>query len=617
LPDPELSVSSIAVFSASGTPIRTALTGHDPPPSLCGIISNLAEISGSYMTKTLAIALAQINPIVGDIGGNLNLVRDARKAAAEAGAQVVVTGELAASGYPPEDLVLKPSFQDALEEAVTDLARETADGGPAVILGTPWRDKAGLHNAALLLDGGNIQGMRYKSDLPNYGVFDEKRVFQAGPVPEPMSVHGVSLGVMICEDMWKPDVAAALKKGGAQILVVLNGSPFEVDKPDARLDLARARASETDLSLAYVNLTGGQDELVFDGASFCISPDGIIPVRAASFSAQTVITHWRHEVGRDEGGRHQGDRWMCEAGESSPHPEGLEAIYRALVTGLHDYVDKNYFPGVLIGLSGGIDSALTAAVAVDALGAERVHCVMMPSPYTSKESLEDAEAAANILGVKLDTFSIEPAMQAFDEMLRETFVQHPMDTTEENIQARSRGITLMALSNKLGFMVLSTGNKSEMSVGYATLYGDMCGGYSVLKDVYKTTVFELSRWRNHAPPEDFKGPIGLVMPERIITKPPSAELKPDQTDQDTLPPYDELDDILGCLIEKEMTFDEIIKHGHDGDTVRRVWHMLDQAEYKRRQAPPGVKITSRAFGRDRRYPITNGFTAGGAGHGRK
>ena len=554
------------------------------------------------MTKTLTIAIAQINPTVGDIRANMDLIRAARVAGAAA--ELLVTGELAASGYPPEDLVLKAAFQDAVRDAVESLARETADGGPAVILGAPWKENGKLYNAALLLQDGVVREKRFKHRLPNYGVFDEKRVFDRGPEPAPMVVNGVRLGVMICEDMWEPDVCRALKDNGAEILMVLNGSPFEVDKPTARLDLARKRTAETNLALVYVNLAGGQDELVFDGGSFVMDPGGGVIARAAAFAPQTLISRWRRE----------GDSWAADNGPLARPAAGIEAIYRAMVAGLRDYVEKNRFPGVLIGLSGGIDSALSAAVAVDALGAERVHCVMMPSPYTSTESLDDAAAVAGLLGVKLDTVSIQPAMDAFAGMLRGPFAGRPADTTEENIQSRARGMTLMALSNKLGFMVLSTGNKSEMSVGYATLYGDMCGGYSVLKDVYKTTVFEISRWRNKNRPTGMtgmKGPPGMVMPERVIDKPPSAELKPNQTDQDTLPPYDVLDDILKCLIEDEMSLDAITARGHCDETVLRVWRMLDRAEYKRRQAPPGVKITSRAFGRDRRYPITNGFTGGG------
>ena len=549
------------------------------------------------MSDHLTIHLAQIDPCVGDIEANLASLRRARAEAAAKGADLVVATELVMAGYPPDDLVLKPAFQETVRAAVEALAADTADGGPAVILGAPWRLDSGLHNAALLLDGGAVAAARLKYELPNYGVFDEKRVFDPGPLAGPVNFRGVRLGLMVCEDMWIPDVAECLGESGAEILVVINGSPFQTDKADERLNLAVARVTETHLPLIYVNQVGGQDELVFDGASFVLNADCSLRARAASWREDRITTEWR----RGDNG------WSCAESARAPAPGGFEAIYCAMMLGLRDYVGKNRFPGVLLGLSGGIDSALSAAVAVDALGADAVHCVMMPSPYTSTESLDDAVETARLLGVRLDTIGIEPAMRAFDEMLSGAFEGRKADATEENIQARARGITLMALSNKFGHMVLSTGNKSEMSVGYATLYGDMCGGYSVLKDVYKTTVYSLTEWRNAARPEGAKGPAGRVVPERVLTKAPSAELKPDQTDQDSLPPYDVLDDILGCLIEDEMAVAEIAARGHDPAVVARVWHMLEGAEYKRRQAPPGVKITRRAFGRDRRYPITNAY----------
>ena len=549
------------------------------------------------MTDTLTIALAQLNPTVGDVAGNIERIRSARARAAEMGADLVVGTELVVSGYPPEDLVIRPSFQASVKQALETLAAETGDGGPAMLVGAPWVEDGRLFNAALLLDGGEIGAVRLKHDLPNYGVFDEKRVFDAGPLPGPVNFRGVRLGVMVCEDMWTDEVSECLEESGAEILVVLNGSPFEVDKWDVRLNYAVARVTESGLPLIYVNQVGGQDELVFDGASFVLDTGSALRAQVPSWHEEVVATQWRRENGA----------WHCAPADCAVPEERLEAIYAAMVLGLRDYVGKSGFPGVIIGLSGGIDSALTAAVAVDALGPDRVHCVMMPSPYTSTESLEDAEQVAEMLGVKLDSISIEPAMQAFDTMLRPHFGNRPPDTTEENIQARSRGLTLMALSNKTGAMVVSTGNKSEMSVGYATLYGDMCGGYSVLKDVYKTTVFALSRWRNETLPQGSLGPEGMVIPERVITKPPTAELKPDQTDQDSLPPYDVLDDILSCLNEQDLGVDATVDQGHDRDLVLRVWRMLLGAEYKRRQAPPGVKITARSFGRDRRYPIVNAF----------
>ncbi len=551
------------------------------------------------MTDSLNIALAQLNPTVGDIDGNIDLVRQARINAAKDSCDLLVTGELMVSGYPPEDLVLKQAFQDHIENTVTALSRETSDGGPAILLGAPWRKDEKLYNAALLLDEGRVKSIMLKHLLPNHGVFDEKRVFEAGSTPGPLMFRGVALGVMICEDMWTADVTECLDETGAELLIVVNGSPFEVDKADMRLNLATARTLESGLPLIYVNLLGGQDELVFDGDSFVLSAEGEVLTRLGQWESQIVITKWQK---KSEG------KWVCAKRPIAARPNRVESIYQTLVLGLRDYVRKNHFPGVVIGMSGGIDSALSAAVAVDALGPDAVHCVMMPSPYTSGDSLEDAASACNMLATRLDSIGIKPAMNAFSKMLSSTFDGTSVDTTEENIQARSRGITLMAISNKLGSMVLTTGNKSEMSVGYSTLYGDMCGGYSVLKDVYKTTVFELSRWRNENKPTGLQGPDGPVMPDRIITKPPSAELKPDQTDQDTLPDYDQLDDILYSLIEEDMSCHDIATRGHDMAIVQQIRRMLDRAEYKRRQAPPGVKISGRAFGRDRRYPITNAFS---------
>ena len=554
------------------------------------------------MTDVLKIALAQLNPCVGDLAGNADLVRQARAESAKAGADLVLTSELMLVGYPPEDLVLKPSFLDAVEETVSALAADTADGGPAVLLGTPWRGdpyRGGgpAYNAVLLLTEGSVSEVRQKADLPNYGVFDEKRVFAAGSLPKPIEFKGVKLGVLICEDMWTPTAAAALHQDGAEILLVPNGSPFESGKTGTRYDLAADRVSETGLGLAYLNQVGGQDELVFDGASFVVNPDGAVALSMAPWREAVVLTTWRRGA----------DGWTCEPGPQVLPEDPLQSIWQAMVVGLRDYVRKNRFPGVVLGMSGGIDSALSAAVAVDALGADQVHCVIMPSRYTGDESINDATACAEALGARIDTVAIKPAVDTYSDMLTELFAGRDTDTTEENIQARIRAVTLMALSNKFGTMLLTTGNKSEMSVGYATLYGDMCGGYSVLKDVYKTTVFDLAKWRNAHVPEGVEGPGGEVIPVNIIDKPPSAELKDDQTDQDTLPPYDQLDDMLMCLVEEEMAFEDIVSRGHSPEDVARIEHLLYIAEYKRRQAPPGVKIGGRNFGRDRRYPITNGF----------
>jgi NAD+ synthase len=549
------------------------------------------------MIDKLSIALAQINPTVGDISSNIELIRIARKSSAEMGADLVVCGELSVSGYPPEDLILKHNFQEVVKTQLETLALETIDGGPALLIGAPWLTESGICNAALLLDEGKIAAISFKHELPNYGVFDEKRIFKAGPLPGPISFRGVRLGVLVCEDMWFGDVAECLQETGSEMLVVLNGSPFETDKIDERLNYAVARVTETNLPLIYVNLVGGQDELVFDGASFVLGADCSLRARMPSWKSQTILTNWSRTK----------DGWECVVGEITPTETILHGTYQAMVLGLRDYIQKNCFNGLVLGMSGGVDSALSAAIAVDAIGPDRVHCIMMPSPYTSQISLVDASECSNLLGVQLDEINIKPAMDAFDQMLSPLFEGREQDVTEENIQSRARGNLLMAISNKLGLMVLTTGNKSEMSVGYATLYGDMCGGYSVLKDVYKLDVFKLCNWRNHNFPSDVMGPKGHVIPKRIITKPPSAELKPDQTDQDSLPPYEILDAILQSLIEDELGVDEIAACGFNPETVRRIWRMLDLAEYKRRQAPPGVKLTRKAFGRDRRYPITNGF----------
>jgi len=545
----------------------------------------------------LKIALAQINPTVGDIAGNVERIKAARAEAEKLGADIVVLSELVISGYPPEDLVYRASFLDAVEDAVNELAAATVDGGPGLIVGAPWREKGATYNAVLLLDAGKIAGVRFKHHLPNYGVFDEYRVFAAGPVPGPMVFRSVRLGVMVCEDMWFEDVAETLVESGAEIIIVPNGSPFELDKPDMRVTHAVARVTETDLPLIYVNQVCGQDDLVFDGGSFVLNADRSLAVQMPWWQSNIALTTWRREKGS----------WICAAQPPSTVCTKLENVYQAMVLGLRDYVTKNRFPGVVLGLSGGIDSALCAALAADALGPDKVHCVMMPSPYTSQESLDDAAACAKLLGVKLDTISIEPAMAAYGGMLAPLFAGTNADITEENLQSRARGVTLMALSNKFGKMVLSTGNKSEMSTGYATLYGDMCGGYAVLKDVYKTTVFAVSAWRNAHKPAGALGPKGPVMPERVITKPPTAELKHNQKDQDTLPPYEILDGILKGLIEGQMGIAAVAAKGFDEAVVRRVYRMLKTAEYKRRQAPPGVKINHIAFGRDYRYPITNGF----------
>jgi NAD+ synthase len=545
----------------------------------------------------LKIALAQLNPVVGDLAGNAEKLRKARARAATEGADLVVFSELFITGYPPEDLVRKPAFAAAARQIVEALAVETGDGGPGVIVGTIWAENGKLYNSIALLDGGHVQGVRHKVDLPNYGVFDEKRVFDVGPMPGPIGFRGVRIGVPICEDIWQEEVCECLQETGAELLISPNGSPFEWPKPDQRMHVAVARVTETGLPLLYLNLVGGQDELVFDGASFVLNADAGLAVQ---------LPAWEEEVGVVEM-RRSGGRWSCVPGKRAVLEEAEASAYHACVLGLRDYVDKNGFPGVVMGLSGGIDSALCAAMSVDALGHARVHCVMLPYRYTSNVSLADAADCAQALGVRYDILPIAEPVEGFGRALARMFAGRPPDITEENIQSRARGSILMAISNKLGSMVVTTGNKSEMSVGYATLYGDMNGGFNPIKDLYKTEVYRLARWRNAHVPKWGKGPGGVVIPENILTRPPTAELRENQTDQDSLPPYVVLDDILACLVEKEMPVADIVARGHPPETVKNVERMLYLAEYKRRQAAPGVKISARNFGRDRRYPITNKF----------
>jgi NAD+ synthase len=541
------------------------------------------------MTDRLIIALAQLNPTLGAINANLAKAREARAQAPQA--DLILFPELFICGYPPEDLVLRSSFVEACKLAVEELAKDTVTG-PAVLIGLPWRNGEKLHNAMALLANGRIEALRYKFDLPNYGVFDEKRVFQPGPAPGPIAFKGVRIGVPICEDIWTDEICETLAETGAEILLVPNGSPFERNKDDVRLNLAVARVTETGLPMVYLNQVCGQDELVFDGASFVLNSDRTLALQMPMFEEAIAITEWRREA---EGG------WAMTPAGVSALPEKEEETWKACVLGLRDYVNKNRFPSVVLGLSGGIDSAVVAAMAVDALGKDRVHCVMLPYAYTSKDSLTDAEECATLLGVRYDIVPIKEPVEGFLSALGPMFEGTTSGITEENLQSRSRGVILMAISNKFGGMVLTTGNKSEMSVGYATLYGDMNGGYNPIKDVYKTEVYRMAEWRNTQ---------SFVIPERIITKAPTAELRENQKDQDSLPPYDVLDGILEGLVENELPVADIVAKGYDEALVKRIQHMLYFAEYKRRQAAPGVKITRRNFGRDRRYPITNGFRDG-------
>ena len=550
----------------------------------------------------LAIAIAQLNPTLGDIAGNADKARRARAEAARDGADLVALPELFLSGYPPEDLVLKPALQAACRAKIEELARETADGGPALLIGTPWIEDGKLYNAYCLLAGGLIAAVRFKVDLPNYGVFDEKRVFVPGPLPGPINFRGVRVGIPICEDIWGPEVVECLAETGTELMVVPNGSPYSRDKEEVRLNIAVARVTESDLPIIYVNQIGGQDELVFDGASFGLNADRTLGFQLPAFRELVRTLHWERT----------GNQWRCVDGPIEPVETGDRADYRACMLGLRDYVDKNGFKGVVLGLSGGVDSALVAALAVDALGAARVRCVMLPYRFTSQASRDDAARAAQALGAPYDVVPIETAVMGLEQALSPIFKGERRDVTEENLQARARGTILMAISNKFGLMVVTTGNKSEMSVGYATLYGDMNGGFNPIKDLYKTEVYRLARLRNEWKPDDALGPDGEVIPGNILTRAPTAELRENQTDQDTLPPYDVLDGILERLVEREEPIAKIVEEGFDRQTVIKVERMLNLAEYKRRQAAPGVKVTRRNFGRDRRYPIVNRFRDSGA-----
>jgi len=548
------------------------------------------------MTDKLIITMAQLTQKVGDLRGNADAMIAAHGSKLDS--DLIVFPELQLIGYPPEDLVLKPAVWERAESELRRLAAATAGPGPAMLVGSIFRENDKLYNGIALLEGGHIRDVRYKVELPNYGTFDEKRLFSSGPMPEPVMFKGVKLGLPICEDGWLPDVSKHLAAEGAELLISVNGSPYEIEKDDRReAEVFAARVKETGLPLIFLNRVGGQDEVVFDGCSFVLNADAKTTHRLPDWEEQIRDTVWTKQSGG----------WICEAGQVEKWDEHPADIYNAMIVGLRDYVNANRFPGVVLGLSGGIDSALSAAVAVDALGADRVWCVMMPSRFTSQESLDDAEGCAKMLGTKLDTIPIMPAIEGFDAMLEDSFSDRNVDITEENIQSRIRGVTLMALSNKFGHMLLTTGNKSEMSVGYATIYGDMAGGYSVLKDAYKLTCFKLSEWRNRNKPSLGLGPDGPVMPETVITKPPSAELREDQKDSDSLPAYEILDPLLHGLIEEELSVSDLVARGFDHETVVRIERLLYIAEYKRRQAPPGVKLGTRNFGRDRRYPITNAF----------
>ncbi len=548
------------------------------------------------MTDHLKIAFAQMPQHVGDLRANADAMLSKRAEARDV--DLIVFPEMQLIGYPAEDMIAKPALSAQASVELHRLARATADGGPAMIVGTLIRQGAVLYNSVVLLDGGSVAAVRHKHELPNYGTFDEKRHFTSGPPADPVDFRGVKIGIPICEDSWFPTVCAHLKAKGAELLIAPHGSPFEIDKDDFRAaQVFGARIRENGLPMVFLNRTGGQDELVFDGASFIMNGDGTLAHQFPDWEDAMRITDWTRTA----------HGWVCAPGEISALSPFPADTWHAMMIGLRDYVNANRFPGVILGLSGGIDSAICAALAADALGPDRVWCVMLPSRFTSQESLDDAAECARMIGCRLDTIPIAPAVEAFDVMLSGSFADQDYDLTEENIQSRIRGVTLMALSNKFGPMLITTGNKSEMAVGYSTIYGDMAGGYNPIKDAYKMTVFALAKWRNANKPRLGLGPDGPVMPESIITKPPSAELRPDQKDSDSLPDYHILDPILLGLVEEELSVDDVAARGFDRDVVARIERLLYTAEYKRRQAPPGVKLGKKNFGRDRRYPITNAF----------
>ncbi|WP_081585538.1 NAD+ synthase [Bartonella senegalensis] len=549
------------------------------------------------MKNDFRVAIAQLNPIVGDIEGNFSLAVRAHQKAQEEGADLVLFTELFISAYPPEDLVLKPAFTQTCEDAVKKLAKVTKRG-PGIIIGLPLRYNNNIYNGVVLLDEGQIVAESLKFDLPNYAEFDEKRVFSSGPRPEPIVYHGLKLGIVICEDIWNDfSLCAELANKGAEIVLTLNGSPYQRDKTLKRIEVVRAQALQSGLPVIYANQVGGQDELVFDGGSFALDGQGKMVFQMKHFESHIALSYWQRKAAG----------WQCVFGPNETLLNGLAADYQACVLGLRDYVDKNRFQNVILGLSGGIDSALCTAMAVDALGAEKVRSIMMPYHYTSQESLEDAKECAHLLGCHYEIIPIAQPVEVFLKTMAPFFLGLPSDVTEENLQSRIRGVILMALSNKFGSMLVTTGNKSEMAVGYATLYGDMNGGFNPLKDIYKTQVYKLAQWRNQNHLQNLKGPKGIAIPPNIIAKAPSAELRENQKDEDSLPPYSILDDILQSLIEDDMSVCDIIKRGYLRETVEKIEHLLYGAEYKRRQSAPGVKISSKNFGRDRRYPIVNRF----------
>jgi NAD+ synthase (glutamine-hydrolysing) len=538
---------------------------------------------------TLTLGLAQLDLLVGDIDGNATrVIEAARRARAQLGADLVVFPELTLSGYPPEDLLFHRGFRRQIEAGLERIRAQLIE--PAVLIGYPEYSGTQIYNSAALIERGAVRASHRKSELPNYKVFDEKRYFRAGAEPTVAKVRGFRVGLLVCEDIWEPQPAQLARSIGAELLVVVNASPYEIHKDRERERVVSERVAELGIPIVYVNLLGGQDELVFDGHSFVMDGAGRVVMRAPAFE-EGVYPVVFERIGKQV---------VPRPGAIAPLLPDDESVYRALVLAVRDYVDKHQFPGVVLGLSGGVDSALTLVIAADALGRERVHAVMMPSRYTSKMSLDDAQAQAEILGVSYSVIPIEGMFAATLAALKDEFAGRPPDASEENIQSRCRMLVLMGISNKTGRMLLTTGNKSEMAVGYATLYGDMAGGFAPIKDCNKLLVYRLAAWRNAS------GPVAVI-PRRVIERPPTAELRPDQKDSDSLPPYELLDPILEAFIEEDLSVDEIVARGFDKATVGRVLDLVKRNEYKRRQAPPGVRVSRRAFGRDWRYPITNGY----------
>ena len=548
------------------------------------------------MNKKLKIALAQLNPLVGDVSGNIEKLISIRSNLNN-DIDILVAPELYVSGYPIDDLVLREDFLNLVESEINKLVKCTKDNKSAIIVGAPRKDNNHIKNSVFVIENGNIVSIKDKYELPNTGVFDEQRIFKQGSLEDCVIIKGIKFGLPICEDIWEKTVLEKLSKSGAEIIIAINASPFTVSKNEERENIALLRVNETKLPIVYLNRTGGQDELIFDGSSFALNHDGKKFYSSSEFKEETVEINFQKSNGK----------WLGH-GNLNNSSSPSERLYKALVLGLRDYVNNNKFPGVVLGLSGGVDSALVAALATDAFGPDLVQAIMLPSPFTGDESLNDAKEAAELLNINCSNLKISDAMKIVENILGDfKGPSFEPGITEENIQSRLRGLLLMALSNRYGYMVLATGNKSEYAVGYSTLYGDMCGGYAPIKDVWKTDVFKLCNWRNENYSDLFKGPKGKVIPTNIINKPPTAELRDNQKDTDSLPEYNILDEILKGLVEDEISVEKIVSKGFDRKVVEKTAQLLARSEYKRFQAAPGPKVTNKAFGRDRRFPLTSGF----------